>query len=70
MSVKTFSLAAQRLGIDIAAMRAIWEVEASGEGYRADGSLQRRFEPHHMPGSSLTWRDSLKIKTSVRERMS
>lgn len=67
LSVETFALAAQRLGIDTAAVRAIWEVEASGEGYRDDGTLQRRFEPHHMPGSSLTWRDSLKIKTAERE---
>ena len=68
-SPETFTRAAQRLGIDTAALRAVWDVEASGEGYRADGSLQRRFEPHHMPGSSLNWRDSLKIRTAERERM-
>lgn len=44
-----FDRAAQRLGCEVAVIRALWEVEAAGDGYLADGSLKRRFEPHHFP---------------------
>lgn len=64
-----FRGAADLIGAEPAALRAVWEVEAAGRGFRPDGSLERRFEPHHMPGSMLTWRDSLKLKTAARERM-
>lgn len=58
--------AARQLGCDLAALKAVWEVEAGGNEFEADGSLPRRFEPHKLPGSPMTWRDSLKI--SERER--
>lgn len=44
-----FRKAAERLDCDVAAIRAIWEVEAAGEHFLRDGSVIRRFEPHHFP---------------------
>ena len=44
-----FAQAAQRIGCDVAAIRAVWEVEAGGRHFLADGSVIRRFEPHHFP---------------------
>lgn len=64
---QAFSEAAREIGCEQAAIRAIWDVEAAGKGYRRDGTLQRRFEPHHMPGSPMTWRDSLKMSERKRE---
>ena len=63
-----FVRAADRLSCEVAAIRAIWQVEAGGQYYLSDGSVIRRFEPHHMPGSRMTWRDSLKLSRSARER--
>ena len=60
LSSRAFEQAARQLDCAPAALRAIWEVEAAGKGFRADGTLERRFEPHHMPGATLGWRDSLK----------
>jgi len=40
---------AREQGLEPAVLRAVWEIEASGGCYRADGSLQRRFEPHKFP---------------------
>jgi len=64
-----FTQAARRLGCEEAALRAVWDVEAGGRYWAADGGVLRRFEPHHMPGSSLTWRDSLGIGAAERERL-
>ena len=64
-----FETAAKLIGCEVAAIRAIWEVEAASRGFLRDGSLIRRFEPHHIPGSDLTWRDSLKIGPANREKM-
>lgn len=61
--------AARTLGCETAAIRAVWEVEAAGRFFLRDGSVIRRFEPHHMPGSSMGWRDSLAIGPKRRERM-
>jgi hypothetical protein len=69
MSPGALSAAAERLGCEEAAMRAVWEVESAGRGFRADGSLERRFEPHKLPGATTTWRDSLPIPRSQRDRM-
>lgn len=41
--------AAARLRCEPAAIRAVWEVEAAGRHFLADGSVIRRFEPHHFP---------------------
>ncbi|MBE3637454.1 N-acetylmuramidase domain-containing protein [Mangrovicoccus algicola] len=60
--------AAARLGCEEAALRAVWQVECGGRPFQADGSLTRRFEPHHMPGAASSWRDSLAIGPAERER--
>lgn len=69
MSPGAFRHAAERIGCDVAAIRAVWDVEASGRGYQADGTVLRRFEPHKMPFAKTTWRDSLKIPAVKRERL-
>lgn len=61
-----FEAAAERIGCDLPAILAVWEVEAAGKEFNADGSLPRRFEPHKVPGSRMTWRDSLGM--SERDR--
>lgn len=61
--------AARALGCETAALRAVWEVEAAGQYYQSDGSVIRRFEPHHMPGATMDWRDSLAISSTKREAM-
>lgn len=58
--------AALLLRCDEAAIRAVFEAEAAGTGFLPDGTVIRRFEPHHMPGSSMTWRDSLNIPEARR----
>lgn len=67
MSSDAFARAAKKLGTDEATIRAVWEVESSGRGFRKDGTVERRYEPHHFPGTGLTWRDSLKLSTAKRE---
>lgn len=64
-----FAAAGTKIGCEVAVIHALWAVEASGRGFRNDGSLARRFEPHKMPGSTMTWRDSLKISEAQREQM-
>ena len=59
-------MAAEKIGCDVPAILAVWEVEAAGREFRKDGSLTRRFEPHKMPGSRLTWRDSLAMPEARR----
>lgn len=44
-----FAQAARRLGCEEAAIRAVWDVEAAGRHFLPDGSVIRRFEPHHFP---------------------
>lgn len=67
---------ADRIGCDIAAIKAVIEVEASGEWYKPNGSFVRRFEPHHLPahlqkavGFSGNWRDSLRLTARRRAEM-
>lgn len=69
LSARALEAAADQLGCEPAAMRAVWEVESAGRGFRDDGTLERRFEPHHMPGSDLGWRDSFKIGFARREHL-
>lgn len=69
MPPDTMVRAADKLGCEIAALRAVWDVEASGRGFLKDGSLVRRFEPHKMPGATTGWRDSLKIGAGRRDAL-
>lgn len=75
-----FAAAAAELGCEEAVIRALWQVESAGDGYRPDGTVTRRFEPHHMPRATwggigfdpagqAPWRASLKIKPAAREAM-
>lgn len=68
------------IGCDIPTIKAIFEVEASGKFYNDNGSLPRRFEPHHFPkkfwgelgfapGTTAPWRASLKVSTANRRKM-
>lgn len=71
---------AAQLGSDTATLKAVFEVEAAGKFFNSDGSIPRRFEPHHFPkrfwgtlgfnpGNRAAWRASLALKTSVRRAM-
>jgi hypothetical protein len=62
-----FDRSAGLLTTTVETIRAVWEVECGGRPFRADGSLTRRFEPHHMPGATTMWRDSLKLSFGARE---
>jgi len=62
LSDRDFNLAAERLGCDVAAIKAVWDVEAGGQHFLPDGSVIRRFEPHHFPRAHWS-----KIGFSVRK---
>lgn len=64
-----FQQAAEPHGIEPAALMAVWDVEASGSGFNVDGSLKRRFEPHHMKPVKMTWRGSLALPEAQRTLM-
>lgn len=75
-----FATAAALLGCEIAALRAVWEVEASGRCFDAAGGVLRRFEPHLMPAAlwprigfdpagQAAWRASLALAEPARDRM-
>lgn len=63
-----FVRAAAAIGCDVAAIRAVWQVEASGSPWRADGSLERRFEPHKLTPPQGTYQTSRKLSQAQRER--
>lgn len=58
--------AAMQLNCDVAAIEAIWAVEASGIEFNADGSIPMRFEPHKMPGATMSWKESKALSTATR----
>lgn len=65
-----FEDAGRRYGIEPAIIQAVWQVESAGRPFRSDGTVERRYEPHHMPGSGIVnWRDSLKLTRDRREAM-
>lgn len=69
MPAHAFAQAAEAIGCEVAAIRAVFAVESASRGYLRDGSLVRRFEPHKMPGAKTNWRDSKKIGPKRREEM-
>mgnify|MGYP003638873043 FL=1 len=80
-STQIWAQMADLIGCDVPTIKAVFEVEAAGKFYNADGSLPRRFEPHHFPKQywgdlgfspkkgEAAWRASLKVKTAARRRM-
>lgn len=62
-----FERAAEALGCPVAALRAVWDVESSGRPFRADGSLERRFEPHKLATPEGSPKTSLKLSAAARE---
>ena len=80
-STQIWSEMAELIGCDVPTIKAVFEVEAAGKFYEANGSLPRRFEPHHFPkrywdklgfapkARQAAWRASLKVSTSARRRM-
>ncbi|WP_169576934.1 N-acetylmuramidase domain-containing protein [Sediminimonas qiaohouensis] len=69
MSEGKLADAAERIGCGVAEISAVIEVEAAGRAFLRDGTLIRRFEPHTMPGATTSWRDSLGIGPSRRDKM-
>ena len=66
-SADDFTSAASILGCDVAALQAVWQVEASGRPFRADGSLERRFEPHKLAKPDGNYKTSAKLPFKTRE---
>ena len=62
-----FARAAEALGCPVEALRAVWDVEAAGRPFRADGSLERRFEPHKLAKPDGNYKTSMKLSTAARE---
>lgn len=63
--------------LEVAALKAVFEVEASGKFFTEAGGLPRRFEPHvyasktsgTFDGETWDWRKSLRISESRREEL-
>lgn len=68
-ATEDFARAAARIGCSVDVVAAVWLVEASGLPFRADGSLERRFEPHKLAVSTGTWKTSAALSSAARERM-
>ena len=79
LSDHDFQMAADRIGCDVAAIRAVWDVEAAGRHF-IDGraaEVIRRFEPHHFPrqlwpaigfavrNGEAPWRASLRLSNDA-----
>lgn len=81
MTAGAMQMAADEIGCELAALRAVWEVEAAKRFWADDGSVLRRFEPHKLPrhlwaeidfavpAGLAPWKASLRIGTGDRERM-
>jgi peptidoglycan hydrolase-like protein with peptidoglycan-binding domain len=67
---------AREIDVPVEVLRALISVESSGQFFLRDGSLARRFEPHHLPadvaraiGWSGGWRDALAIAAGRRAQL-
>lgn len=66
-SLEDFVATAEEVGCDLAALQAVWQVEASGQPFRRDGSLERRFEPHKLAKPEGNYKTSAKLPFKTRE---
>ncbi|MEG4641421.1 N-acetylmuramidase domain-containing protein [Paracoccus sp. APAP_BH8] len=66
-TAQDFVVAAEELGCDVAALQAVWQVEASGKPFRSDGTLERRFEPHKLRKPEGNYKTSAKLSFAARE---
>ncbi len=64
-----FARVAKMIDVEERIIRAIWAVESAGKPFQIDGTLTRRFEPHHMKPPIGDWKSSMKIPTKTREAM-
>jgi hypothetical protein len=75
-----YRAAAEEVGCTVATIRAVFRVEASGRFFNPDGTLVRRFEPHHFPGAhwptlgfapraAAPWRASKRLSKRRRAAM-
>lgn len=62
-----FIATAEEIGCDLAALQAVWQVEASGQPFRRDGSLERRFEPHKLRKPEGNYKTSAALSFAARE---
>ena len=81
LTAADYANTAAALNVSVPVIKAVFEVESSGRSFRSDGSVERRFEPHHFPKASwgalgfkpakgeAPWRASLKVKFAAREAM-
>lgn len=81
MSVEAaMQMAADRIGCDLPAIKALFEVEAAGKFHDKFGAPISRFEPHHFPrkhwsalgfstNGQAAWRASLKVSRTRRAAM-
>ncbi|SFI84876.1 N-acetylmuramidase domain-containing protein [Albimonas pacifica] len=67
---------AREIGCEVAALKAVIEVEASGRWFNRDGTLPRRFEPHKLPAAIRErirwvggWEKAAALSTTAREAL-
>lgn len=66
-TAQDFVAAAEELGCEVAALEAVWQVEASGKPFRSDGTLERRFEPHKLRKPQGNYKTSAALSFAARE---
>lgn len=81
LSEANFITAAARIGCEPETLKAVWEVEASGQCFDRNGGVVKRFEPHLMPRENWermgfvprrnqpAWRASSALSETVRWQM-
>ncbi len=66
-TAQDFVTAAEELGCEVAALEAVWQIEASGKPFRSDGTLERRFEPHKLRKPEGNYKTSAALSFAARE---